>query len=127
MTETILIVDDQPDLRSILRQVLEAEDYHCLEASDGEMAFQVLNDHPLVDLVVIDIKMPRMNGLELLASMRTHPVFKGISTIVITAQHSDDLRIRALEAGAGQVLFKPFDLQEFKGCVHRLLTSLHTS
>ncbi len=123
--DTILIVDDQPDLRSILRQVLEDAEFECVEASDGDMALEILRDRPSIDLVVIDFKMPRMNGLKLLESMKAHPVLRNVQTIFITAEHSDDLRTRAIQTGADQVLFKPFDLKEFKGCIHRLLPALH--
>ena len=125
MKNTILIVDDQPELRSILRQVLEDVEFECLEAGDGDIAFEMLRDRPSIDLVVIDFKMPRMNGLQLLTSMNAHPVLMSVPTVFITAEHSESLRTQAIQSGANHVLFKPFDLKEFKSCVHSLVASLH--
>jgi CheY-like chemotaxis protein len=118
--ETILIVDDQPDIRYLLRLILEDEGFHCLEASDGEMAIQMLTDHSLVHLLVTDFQMPRINGLQLLNYVKTHPTLRNIPVIFITAEHSLDLRNTSLQAGAHQVLFKPFDYSELKACVQAL-------
>jgi CheY-like chemotaxis protein len=120
--KTILIVDDQPELRLMLRIVLEDEGFECLEASDGEMAIQLLTDHSPVDLVVTDFQMPRMHGLQLLNQLMTHPVLRKIPKIFITAENSLHLRHKAFQAGANLVLFKPLDAMALRACVQRLLT-----
>ena len=125
--ETILIVDDQPDLRLILRQVLEDEGYDCLEASDGNMALQMLNEYPSISLVVTDFNMPRMDGLQLLARMAAHPLLLSIPTLFVTAEHSAALRLKALQVGASRVLFKPYDFRELQECVHTLLAQLQVA
>ncbi len=118
--ETILIVDDQPDIRYLVRLILKDEGFHCLEASDGGMAIQMLTDHSLVHLLLTDFQMPGINGLQLLNYVKTHPSFKNIPVILMTAEHSLDLRNTALQTGAHQVLFKPFDYSELKACVQTL-------
>lgn len=125
--ETILIVDDQPDLRLILRQVLEDEGYDCLEAGDGNMALQMLNEYLSISLVVTDFNMPRMDGLQLLARMAAHPLLLSIPTLFVTAEHSVDLCMKALEAGANHVLFKPYDFTKLRRCVHALLAQFQVA
>ncbi len=121
MMKTILIVDDQPELRFVLRLVLEEEGFDCLEASDGEMAIQMLTDHSSVDLVITDFQMPRMHGLQLLNQLMTHPVLWNIPKIFITGENSIPLRHKALQAGASLVFFKPLDVIALRGSVQRLL------
>ncbi len=125
--ETILIVDDEPHLRAILRQVLENEGLECVEASDGDLALRILFDHPSIALVVTDFQMPRMNGLQLLTRMTTHPTLWNIPSIFVTAQHSADLRREAFRAGAHRVLFKPYNFTDLKACVYGLLRSLQAA
>ncbi len=120
--KTILIVDDQPELRMILRLILEDEGFECLEANDGEMVIQVLTDHSPVHLVVTDFQMPRLHGLQLLNQLMTHPVLRKIPKIFITAENSIQLRHKAFQSGANLVLFKPLDVMALRACVQRLLT-----
>jgi len=121
MMKTILIVDDQPELRVFLRLVLEEEGFQCLEANDGEMAIQMLTDDSSVDLVVTDFQMPRMHGLQLLNQLMTHPALKKIPKIFITGENSIHLRHKAFQAGASLVLFKPLDVMALRACIQRLL------
>ena len=125
--DPILIVEDQPDVRLLLRQVLEETGFDCLEASDGEAALQVLINCPSIALVVTDFQMPRMNGLQLLACMKTHPSLRNIPTIFITAENSISLQTKALQAGAHQVLFKPLNFLELQDCIHTLLAPLQSA
>ena len=125
--ETVLIVDDQPALRCILRQVLETEGYDCLEASDGNMALQMLTKSPSISLVVTDFNMPRMDGLQLLACMAAHPLLSSLPTLFVTAEYSVDLCMKAVQAGANHVLFKPYDFTKLKRCVHALLAPIQAA
>lgn len=124
---TILIVEDQQDLRSIMRQVLGGTGFEFLEAGDGAIALQLLIEHPFIALVLTDFQMPRMNGLELLNHMKTYPLLRRIPVVVVTADYSPGLRSKALKAGANQVLFKPYDFEELKSCVHTLLAPLQVA
>ena len=121
--ETILIVDDEPDLRFILRQVLENDGFECLEARDGEHALEVLANHPNIALVLTDFQMPRMNGLQLLADLTAHPVLRGIPTIMVTSDYSPALFNQASLTGVKQVLYKPYVFSEINCAIHTLLNS----
>ena len=125
--KTVLIVDDQPELRLFLRLVMEEEAFHCLEASDGEIAIQMINDHPPVDLVITDFQMPRMHGLQLLNQLMTHPVLRNIPKIFITGENSINLRNKAFQAGASLVLLKPLDVIALRACIQRLLRPRHAA
>ena len=123
----ILIVDDHPDLRLILRQVLEGEGYECMEANDGKMALQMLEEDPSISLVITDFNMPRMNGLQLLAHMSQHPLLLRIPTLFVTAEYSVDLCLNAIQYGANHILFKPYDFTKLRRCVHTLLAPLQVA
>ena len=124
---TILIVDDQLELRLLLRKILEDEAFTCLEASDGDMAVQLLTDHLSVNLVLTDFNMPRLDGLQLLYCMKTHSKLKSIPVIFTTADHSEELRLKAALNGADAVLLKPFNLMELRECIHRFLAPLRVA
>ena len=124
---TILIIDDEPELRFLLRQVLEHEGYECLEAGDGNMALQMLKGYPSISLMVTDFNMPGMDGLQLLARKAADPLLWNIPTIFMTAEHSLDLCMKAIQAGAIQVLFKPYDIFDLKSCIRRVLEPLQAT
>ncbi len=81
----ILLVDDNPDHRLIVRTLLESCDYLCNEAEDGVIALQMLERIP-IDLVLTDLNMPRMDGLQLIESIATHTMFYAIPIILVTSQ-----------------------------------------
>lgn len=104
---TVLVVDDDPDIRLLLRLELSAEGHQIVEAGDGEAALAALEEEP-VDLVVLDLMMPVVDGWEVLRALdpgSAPPV------VVITALASDGDRHVAelLELGALDVIAKPFD------------------
>ena len=112
-TKTILICDDEPSVRELLRIVLGAE-YEIDEASDGSEALDLVRElEP--DLVM----MPGRSGLDVLAEMRADPALAGIPVIVITAW--DHVQPDVLAAGADRFFLKPFEAEELKAAVAELL------
>ncbi len=107
MDRSILIVDDEPDMLQLLKRTLAPELGCTVEtASSGEMAMQILS-HKLFDLVLADIKMPGMNGLELLDLIkRTMP---GLTVVMMTAYGSIETAVAAMKNGAHDFITKPFD------------------
>jgi two-component system, NtrC family, response regulator HydG len=104
----ILLVDDNEDFLDSTRDVLEDEGYEVETASSGEEAVRRVEEAP-VDLVVMDIKMPGLNGVESFVQMKRHR--PGIPVIMCTAYIVDGLIRQALEEGAYTVLNKPFEME----------------
>ncbi len=107
----VLIVDDELNIRRVLAAMLKREGYEVTTASDGEQALAVLQKTP-VEVVVTDLVMPRLNGLELL--QRVAVQFPDIPVIMITAHGTVDSAVAALKAGAFDYVTKPFEQEELK-------------
>lgn len=105
---TILLVEDHPDLRFLLKRLLESRGYACLEAENGLEALLVIDQQPSINLILSDYLMPRMDGLLLLQALQKLPVHRRIPFILITANWSASLRDLALREGAFGILAKPY-------------------
>jgi two-component system response regulator PilR (NtrC family) len=115
---TVLIVDDERSMRELLGIVLRREGHHVLVAENGTQALAVIERMP-VDLLVSDIQMPDMGGIEVLRAARAaNPELAGV---MITAFASADTAVEALRLGASDYLTKPFDIDELKIVVRRAL------
>lgn len=116
---TILLVDDEPDLRRALRRALDTPGYTILEAEDGVGALEVLKARR-VDCIISDYNMPRMNGMDLLTQVRISQ--PQIVRILLTARADVHLAVRALNEGAvNRFLLKPWDHIDLKGIVRMAL------
>jgi two-component system KDP operon response regulator KdpE len=101
---TILVVDDEPQIRRVLRATLSSNGYDVVEAKNGEEAIEaVLRERP--DLILLDVNMPGMNGLEACGKIRLS--FDG-PIIMVTVRNSEQDKIRALDSGADDYVVKPF-------------------
>ena len=110
MTEKqrILIVDDEPQITRVLRRSLTTHGYDVRSAADGESALETLGDWP-PDLVVTDLSMPNMNGLELCKRLRS---ISQIPIIVLSVRGEEQIKVEALDAGADDYVTKPFSMDE---------------
>ncbi len=106
---TILIVDDEPDMRSYLSELLQ--DYHLLVASNGAEALAIAIDI-IPDLIISDVMMPLMNGLELVKSIKEHVNTSHIPIILVTAKGGRDSKLEGLREGIDDYIVKPFDDEE---------------
>ncbi len=124
MRSRILVADDEPSIRKVLQAHL-ARDGHAVEAAtDGAHAIARLGADPF-DLVITDLKMPEIGGLELLAYIRqNHP---GLPVIVITAHGTVDSAVEALKLGAQDFITKPFDLAELRVAIDKALRAERAS
>lgn len=113
--QTILVVDDELSMREFLKILLEKEGYRILTAADGIEALNLANDHE-VDLVVSDIRMPGMNGLELLSTLKEKN--SALPVILITAFASPEDAVSAMKNGAFDYITKPFNVDEIKKIIH---------
>ena len=115
---SILVVDDEESIRNILSRRLKAEGYYCEAAADGAEALSKASKKSF-DLVLADIKMPVMSGIELLSRMQTeHP---DVSVLMITAVVDTKVAVEAMKMGAYDFVTKPFDLDDLNIRVKRAL------
>ncbi|MEX2556547.1 MAG: response regulator [Actinomycetota bacterium] len=118
----ILIVDDEPDMRTVLYHTLRDAGYDVAEASDGEEALRKLK-RTRYDLVVLDIMMPRMSGYTVLDKIRHMPSRAKTPIVVVTAKHDPEGVQREVEKGATDHIAKPFLPSELEKVVRRALKS----
>ena len=115
----ILIVDDEPRIRDLIREQLQYSGFTCVEASDGSDALAILADGG-IDLVLLDIMMPFMDGMQCLREMRirrnTTPV------IMLTARSEEYDKLAGLESGADDYIVKPFSPRELVARVKAVLS-----
>ena len=117
---TILYVEDNPDNRSLIRRVLEAEGYAVVEAVNAAQALERLESDK-VDLVLMDINMPDMDGYTLTAKIKTIPGFERVPILALTANVMRGDKEKTLEAGCDGYIQKPIDFDELVREVERFL------
>jgi DNA-binding response OmpR family regulator len=116
----VLIAEDEPHLVESLTFILEREGYEVLAAPDGEAALQqLLASTP--DLIILDMMLPKLNGLEVLKKIRDHPHLKTLPVIVLTAKGQRQDRETALNIGANLFMTKPFANNEVVEAVNSLV------
>jgi response regulator RpfG family c-di-GMP phosphodiesterase len=113
-TPYCLVVDDEPRLRQVLVHLMKGDGFTCLEAGNGEEALAQLQRHP-VTLVMSDLRMPRMDGLELLRQVRAR--WPDVAVVMITAVADVEVAVSCLAIGAMDYLTKPFHLEEVRARV----------
>ncbi|MFB2878279.1 response regulator [Floridanema aerugineum] len=117
---TILVVDDNPDLRSYVSEVLRSSGFKVLTARHGAEGLSITIDrHP--DLIVTDLMMPIVSGLDMIRRIRDLPEIKATPIILLTAKVDEDTRIEGTEQGADIYLAKPFNDRELLAAVRNLL------
>jgi signal transduction histidine kinase len=115
-----LIVDDSEQSREILCRLLERQGHTCVTVSSGEHALEVLPEQHF-DLVLLDLMMPNMNGLETLRAIKSDPKFEDLAVVMLSAFDEVDEIGRSLEAGAEDYLLKPFDRIVLNARLHAIL------
>jgi len=116
-TSTILLVDDEEAVRRVLSFPLERDGYTVVQAADGEEALVRFDDQP-VDLVVLDIMLPKLDGLEVCKQLRSR---SSVPIIMLTARDDELDKVVGLELGADDYITKPFSIREFRSRVRALL------
>ncbi|NWC74974.1 EAL domain-containing response regulator [Pseudomonas sp. P7759] len=117
---TLLIVDDEPQVRKLLETLLHHEGYQTVSASSGEEALQVVAQQP-PDLILLDIMMPGMDGYEVASQLKSDDVTAGIPIIMLSALSDPGARVSGLESGAEEFLSKPIERIELSLRVRNLL------
>ncbi|MDQ2833811.1 MAG: response regulator transcription factor [Acidobacteriota bacterium] len=113
----ILVVDDEPQITRVLRTALSTQGYSLRVAANGVEGMQVVHDWK-PDLVITDVSMPQMNGVELCREIR---LVSEVPIIVLSVRNQDRMKIEALDAGADDYVTKPFSIQELQARVRAQL------
>src|SRR6476660_5583935 len=116
-SSTILLVDDEDSVRKVLAFPLERDGYTVVQAADGEEALRQFAEQP-IDLVVLDIMLPRLDGLEVCKRLRATST---VPIIMLTARDDELDKVIGLELGADDYITKPFSIREFRSRVRALL------
>jgi CheY-like chemotaxis protein len=103
----VLLVDDEDQLRRVVRDLLERDGYQVTEARDGVEALDQIDRHA-PDVIVLDLNLPGLDGYGVLSHLRSRPATAGIPVVVLTAQGDEDNEVRVFEMGADDFLSKPF-------------------
>jgi two-component system cell cycle response regulator DivK len=117
---TILYVEDNPGNRSLIRRVLEAEDYFVVEAINAKQALEKLEDSN-IDLVLMDINMPDMDGYTLTAKIKAIEKFSKIPIVAVTANVMRGDREKSLGAGCDGYIQKPIDVDTLSQQIERFI------
>ena len=108
MAETILVVDDEPDVLLLCKVNLEFEGYNVIEAHDGEEALRkIASENP--DLVLLDVMMPGMDGWQVLTAVKSDPARADTPVVMLTAKVQERDQMRGLSDGAADYVTKPFN------------------
>jgi two-component system, chemotaxis family, chemotaxis protein CheY len=120
MTNTVLTVDDSKAIRDMVSFTLTAAGYEVIEAADGVEGLEQLRRRK-VSLVLTDLNMPRMNGLDFLVNARKEPNGTGVPIVLLTTESKPEMKARGKELGATGWISKPFDAQMLLAVAKKLV------
>jgi two-component system phosphate regulon response regulator PhoB len=120
--KTVLVVDDEPVLRAIMREILNEEGYTVIEATDGRVMLEILaRERP--DLVLMDVMMPGVDGREAYRQLRSRPEHRDVPVVMMSAAVQPD----GLDPSIAGFMAKPFDLNQLVDLVVHLIGRPHTT
>ena len=119
MPNKLLIVDDEKNIRDLIKYNLEQVGYEILEATNGVEALNMVNQE--IDLVILDLMIPKIDGLEVCKKIRSKQELKDIGIIMLTAKDEELDRILGLEIGADDYMTKPFSIRELRSRIKAVL------
>ncbi|MFO8164179.1 MAG: response regulator [Thermodesulfobacteriota bacterium] len=123
MAFNVLIVDDSSSMRAIVKKTIQVSGFNIgefLEAADGTEAIKILT-HKWVDLVLTDINMPNMTGLELISEMNKDEILKSIPVVMVTTEGREKRIQESMEMGASGYIKKPFVPEEIKNILNSIM------
>ena len=112
MSKTVLVVDDSSTVRQQVSLALKQAGFQTLEAADGREAIETLDTNREIDMVVCDVNMPHVNGLEMVERVKAKPEHVKLPILMLTTEGQPSLIRRAREAGAVGWIVKPFDANQ---------------
>ncbi|MBL9120955.1 MAG: response regulator [Phycisphaerae bacterium] len=120
MAQRILTVDDSPTMRRMIEMTVKTGGYEVVEAADGQAALELLKNCS-VDLVISDINMPNLNGIELTRQLRANPKFSKTPIILLTTESDPEKKQEGKAAGATGWIVKPFKQDQLLAVVSKVL------
>ncbi|CAN5657168.1 N/A [soil metagenome] len=117
----ILVADDEPHIGRIVQMKLEQGPFEVLLAEDGEAALEAIQRDPDIALVVLDLMMPKLSGLDVLARLRASDATRELPTVILTAAGEEEQERNAMRLGATEFLTKPFSPKKLYTMVAQLL------
>ena len=120
MPKTILAVDDSASMRQMIAVTLREAGYDVVEAADGAEALEYARKHR-VDLVLADVNMPNMDGIMLIAHLRTLPAYRLTPLLLLTTESSQERKLQGKQAGATGWMLKPFNPTQLLATLERVL------
>jgi len=118
--ETILIIEDEPDIRDFVARLCQLEGYRVLRAEDGETGLRLAKEER-VDLVLLDLRLPKIDGLTVLKELKSNLELASIPVVIFTASAAVSQRDRALAEGAVDYLVKPLSAATLKEIIAHIL------
>ena len=118
--QTILVVEDEADVLTLVARTVELEGYHVLRAADASAGLRLLQENR-VDLVLLDLLLPDMDGWEVFQQMKNSPQLRAIPVVVLSASASPERHEGALAKGAAAFLVKPVNLDELIKTLRQVL------
>lgn len=119
MPSTALVTDDSPTIRNMIAFTLRAIGVSTVEAADGQEALNKIESGN-IDILIVDLNMPKINGLELISLLRKNPKYKKLPMIMVTTETD---RKKGLAAGANEYIVKPFKPQELQTIVQSYISN----
>lgn len=120
MSHRILVVDDSATLRQEVSEVLTKVGFEVMEAADGQIGAEMISKDSTISVVICDVNMPRMNGIEMVRSVKSQPQNANVSILMLTTDGQPALIKKAKEAGAKGWIVKPFKPAQLVAVVQKL-------
>ena len=120
MAIKILIVDDDPDIRDVLKLTLSEENYEIIEASDGEEALKIIHENQ-PDLILLDYKIPKIDGHEVCRRIKKDLLLRHLPIIMVTGKGDINDKVNGIDAGADDYVVKPFEPKELLARIRMIL------
>jgi two-component system, chemotaxis family, chemotaxis protein CheY len=120
LTKRIMTADDSPSMRQMVSFTLKEAGYEVIEAEDGQVALQKLKTEK-ADMLITDLNMPKMDGLQLIKALREIPDYKFIPIIMLTTESDENKKKAGKDAGATGWLVKPFNPPQLTAVVKKVL------
>ena len=121
--KTILIVEDREDIAELLQVHIEKDGFSTMIASNGEKAIEILDKHK-VDLILLDLMLPRISGMQVLKTIKSHQKWGSIPVIIESARSDETDIVEGLELGADDYVTKPFSQKVLLARIHKILDRL---